>query len=177
MIEKYFKPTIYIDNYRSLHLSKLVQKGVKVLCIDVDNTLVSPHCKTLDKDAVLFIQQVKVCGMTPVLLSNNTKKRVQGVAKQADVDYFSFSCKPSKYNYKKIIKKYHCDASEVAILGDQLITDVLGGKRMKVWTILQDPVSNEENHSGKITRKLETYILRSLAKRESVRKGEYYDNM
>lgn len=177
MIEKYFKPAIYINNYRSLNLLKLVEKGIRVLCIDVDNTLVSPHCATLEDEAKDFIQQVKDRGITPVLLSNNTKKRVAGVAKQVDVVFYSFSCKPCTYNYKKIAKDYHCHSDEMAILGDQLITDVLSGKRMKIWTILQDPLTNEENHSGKITRKMETYILNALAKRESLRKGEYYDNM
>lgn len=177
MIEKYFKPTIYIKDYRSLDLQKLVEKGIKVLCIDVDNTLLSPYCTTLSEDAKAFIQKVKDSGLTPCLISNNTKKRVQDVAEQVNVAFYSFSCKPCTYNYKKIKKDTACSTDEIAILGDQLITDVLGGKRMKFCTILQDPVTQVENHSGKITRKLESYVLTNLAKKENFRKGVYYDNL
>lgn len=177
MIKKYFIPTIYIKNYRTLNLEKLREHGIKVLCIDVDNTLVPPHTATLDNDAIAFIQRVKDNGLLPVIISNNTEKRVQGVANQVNVDFYSFSCKPCKYNYIKILRDTKCTKNEVAVLGDQLVTDILGGNRMNFLTILQDPISDVENTSGKITRRIETKILATLSKNESLKKGTYYDNM
>lgn len=177
MIKKYFIPTMYIKNYRELNLEKLKNKGIKVLAIDVDNTLVPPYTAELDFEAKDFVQKVKDAGLIPVILSNNTKKRVQGVAKQIDVDFYSFSCKPCKYNYKKILRDKDCSRNEVAVLGDQLVTDIFGGNRMNFVSILQDPITNEENTSGKITRKIEVKILAILSKNESLKKGIYYDNM
>lgn len=177
MIEKYFLPTCYIKHYKNLNLNQIKSKGIKVFIIDVDNTLISHEVHDLDADAIDFIQAIKDHQMNPVIVSNNVKERVGKVAQQGQCDYFSFALKPLKRKYKQIVRKYNCEPHEVCVLGDQLITDVLGGNRMKFVTILQDPISNKDNTSGKVTRLIEDKIFNYLRYKNKWRRHDYYDNL
>ncbi|MEG0176510.1 YqeG family HAD IIIA-type phosphatase [Anaerorhabdus sp.] len=177
MIDNYFLPTMYIRNYQDLDLDSLVKKGIKVFVIDVDNTLISHEVSDLDSKAIAFIHEIQNHGMIPVIISNNVKKRVEEVARQGSCDYFSFALKPLKYKYKQLLKRYNCTPNEVITLGDQLITDVLGGNRMKFNTILQDPISKKDNTSGKVTRFIETKVFKHLEKQGKWRRNKYYDCM
>lgn len=177
MIVKYFLPTCYIKHYKNLDLNELESRGIKIFIVDVDNTLISHEVHELDNEAISFIQAIKEHHMIPVIVSNNVKERVSEVAKQGQCDYFSFALKPLKRKYKAILRKYNCKSSEVCVIGDQLITDVLGGNRMKFITILQDPISNKDNTSGKVTRFIETMIFNYLEKKNKWRKQQYYDNL
>ncbi|MBM3274686.1 MAG: HAD hydrolase-like protein, partial [Candidatus Sericytochromatia bacterium] len=44
----------------------------------------------------------------------------------------------------KALKLVNLGPHEVAVVGDQLFTDVLGGRRLGAYTILVRPVSNTE---------------------------------
>lgn len=177
MIIDLFVPIQYISHYSKCNIEELKTHGIKVFILDVDNTLISHFVNELDETSINFINAIKEAGIVPVILSNNVKKRVEIIAKQANIDYFSFSCKPLSYNYYKVLRKYGCKRNEVAIIGDQLITDIFGGNRMKFLTILQTPLTTSTNHSGKITRIFDKYLYKMLEKRNLLIKGETYDHM
>ncbi|MEG0076446.1 YqeG family HAD IIIA-type phosphatase [Anaerorhabdus sp.] len=177
MIAKYFLPTMYIKNYQDLDLDKLKKRGVRIFIVDVDNTLISHEVSQLDDSGLAFMENIKNHGMIPVIVSNNVKQRVEQLARQADCAYYSFALKPLKLKYKRILREYKCNQDEVCVIGDQLITDVLGGNRMKFITILQEPITNIDNTSGKVTRFIETKIFNYLEKTNKWRKHNYYDNL
>lgn len=177
MIERYFLPKIYIRHYSDLNLEQLRSDGIKVVVVDVDNTLISHEVHVLDDYAVQFLQAIKRADMNPVIMSNNVKKRVEPIAKQGECDYFSFALKPLKRKYKAVLKKYQCKPNEVAVLGDQIVTDILGGNRMNFITILQEPISNKDNTSGKVTRFIENRIIQVLEKKNKWRRYTYYDKL
>ena len=53
------------------------------------------------------------------------------------------SCKPFKKKFKKILKLYKLDIYEVALVGDQLLTDILGANRMGFTSILVNQVGKK----------------------------------
>jgi hypothetical protein len=47
-----------------------------------------------------------------------------------------------------------------AVIGDQLLTDILGGKRMGMFTILVDPIDEREFIGTKVMRWIEGVLFR-----------------
>ncbi len=172
-----FIPDMYIPHYNQCDLEKLRSRGITALLIDLDNTVVSHTETALSIESLQFISRIQEADIIPIFISNNRKYRVHQFATQAQIDAYSFSCKPLKRNYKKVLRKLRIPAEKVAVLGDQLVTDVMGGNRMKMITILQDPLENKENTAGKVTRKIERQIYETLEKKGKLRRGVYYDHL
>ena len=171
MINKLFKPKIYTKDIKEVDLNYLKDIGVKLIILDIDNTLVAFDKETVNQEALRFVKQIKSAGIIPVIISNNIEKRVQNFATALDCDYISFGLKPFKLSYLTIINKYRLSSSEICIIGDQNLTDILGGNRMGMLTILVDPIKNKDNFYGSFIRIMEKIILRFI----DVKKGEYYE--
>ena len=67
-----------------------------------------------------------------------------------NVDCSASSKKPFKGKFIKIISMFKFDLSEVAIIGDQLFTDVLGGNKVGIKTVLVNPMSLDDAIGTKI---------------------------
>ena len=61
------------------------------------------------------------------------------------------------------------------MIGDQLITDIWGAKRMGFFSILVDPINLNEWFGTRINRFLEKIIFKKLYKKYKIEKGSYYD--
>jgi hypothetical protein len=51
---------------------------------------------------------------------------------------------------------------ETAIIGDQIFTDILGGHRVGLFTILVPPLSSDEFAWTRLMRKLERRVLKKV---------------
>ena len=88
----------------------------------------------------------------------------------------AFSCKkPMRKKYDLILKEYKYSVSEVAMVGDNIVTDILGGNKVGITTILVNPISNKEVFAARISRVIEGMIIDKLTKRELFMKGKYYE--
>ena len=172
-----FKPKQYVKSYKDIDLLNLKKIGIKVIILDIDNTLVDPHNDILEDDAIRFVKQIRSCKIIPVVISNNVESRVKTFGEALNSDYISFALKPFSSAFQNILNKYNVKSEEVAVLGDQLLTDVLGGNRMNMYTILVDPISEKDNFFGNFNRKLERKIFKYLEHKNVIQKGKYYDNM
>ena len=75
----------------------------------------------------------------------------------------------------KVMKMFKFDLSEVAIIGDQLFTDILGGNKVGIYTCLVDPLTKEDFILTKIFRMTEQIIFKLMDHKEILKKGEYYE--
>ena len=71
--------------------------------------------------------------------------------------------------------KYNVKYNEIAILGDQLLTDIIGGNKLGIKTILVDPISKEDGIFTILNRRKEKKILSELQDKNLFKKGRYYD--
>ena len=108
------------------------------------------------------------------IVSNNTSKnRLDKVSDALKIDYISFALKPFSFGFNKIIKKgYNC--KEMCIIGDQIMTDVLGGNRLNIFTVLVEPINKKELKVTSFNRFLERRKLVKLEKLGLFKKGEFY---
>ena len=70
---------------------------------------------------------------------------------------------------------FNFDLSEVAIIGDQLLTDIYGGNRVGIKTILVNPVSKEDIVPTMFSRLIEKRLMKKMHKRGIFTKGKYYE--
>lgn len=172
---KLFRPDYYIKSYQQLDPEVLRKKGIKLLICDIDNTLVGHDDPEVTAEVRQFATKIEKAGIELVLISNNTVERARAFAQQLQVAYYGFAKKPFRITYQQVLKDYKLQNTEIASLGDQLLTDVLGSRRMGFFTILADPLYSEDNNYTKVNRLIERLVYKCLRSQGYLRKGEYYD--
>lgn len=168
MIKKLI-PDYYYKSIYDIPLEALYEKGIRLILTDLDNTLIS-YSETDPSDKLFeFKRKIEALGFEFILVSNSRKHRVDHFANLYNIPYVKFSTKPLKRGIKKAIHKvakkdYTYD--EVVLLGDQLMTDVLGGKRCKINVILIEPIDKRTDVlSTRINRGIENFFLKRIKKK------------
>lgn len=170
-----FFPNMYQKSIYNIDYNKLKENGIKCLLFDLDNTCVPYVDKIPTKKLKDLFDKLTDEGFKVIIFSNSTRKRLEAFKKSLNVDCCASAKKPSKAKFLKVQKIYNFDLSEMAILGDQIMTDVFGGNRVGITTILVNPISNTDMPFTKINRLIEKYIIKNMTKKGIFKVGEYYD--
>ena len=88
------------------------------------------------------------------------------VANKLEIPYEMFAKKPSKAGFIKIQKILNINSESIAVVGDQIFTDVIGGNRCKMFTILVDPVDKKDYWYTAWKRPIENKLKNKLKKGE-----------
>ena len=174
MIELY-KPDMYKKDIYSIDYKKLKNCGIKCILFDLDNTLVPYYRSKPTRKLKDFIEKLKDMGFKVIIFSNSNKKRLTPFKEILQVDCSASSRKPREKKFKKVLEEYKFEQSEVSIIGDQVMTDVFGGNRMGIFSILTSPISNKEPIWTKINRLRENRVIKKLEKKGIFKRGEFYE--
>ena len=169
-----FIPDMYQKSIYDIDYRKLNKKGIKCLLFDLDNTLV-PVNESVPTKRVKELFTVLEKDFKVIIISNSGKKRLIPFKEGLNVDVAFSSHKPFKKKYLKIMELYGYKYHEMAAIGDQLLTDILGANRIGITSILINPIGDYEKFCTKINRFLEGFVYRKLRKRGILQKGEYYE--
>ena len=135
-------PNLYLKKVEDITIEQLLKNKIKALILDVDNTLIDIN-KNLSEDIVFWAKQ----GIKLYILSNtNDKKKVETIAQKLDIPYKHFALKPLKKGFKFIQKELKINPENIGVVGDQIFTDVLGGNRNNMFTILVEPINNQKDY-------------------------------
>jgi len=163
MIEKLY-PKHKVDKIQDIELSMLINKGIKGLILDIDNTLVPEHVAEPDENAIKWIERVKESGFKVCIVSNASEKRVVKFNEKLKVHAIHKASKPSRKAFLKAIRLMDIEAEETAVIGDQIFTDIYGGNRLNMFTILVTPIDKKEVFYVRIKRIAEKYVLSKYEK-------------
>lgn len=172
-MEKYV-PDIYKKSIHVIDYNKLKNNGIKCLLFDLDNTIVPFNEKVPPKKVVDLFKKVKDLGFKVIIFSNSGKRRLKPFKEILDVDCSVRAMKPSTKKFFKVLEEFHYNESEVAIIGDQIMTDVLGGNRTGITTILINPISKRDFFLTKFNRIREKKVIKKLSKLDLFYRGKYY---
>ncbi len=137
-------PNVYLKSVQDISIEFLKANNIKALILDVDNTLID-YYKNLSEEKIQWAESLKKQGIILYILSNtNKKEKVEMVAKKLEIPYENFAKKPSKKGFLKIQKKINIESQNIGVVGDQIFTDVIGGNRCNMYTILVDPVNKKD---------------------------------
>ena len=168
-------PDIYVKSIYYIDYDKLKERGIKCILFDLDNTIAPLSLKKPNKKIKDLFKELKSKGFKIIIFSNSGKARLKPFKEDLEVDC-AFNCKkPMKKKFNLILREYKYGVSEVAIIGDNIITDILGGNKIGITSILVNPISNIETPFAKISRMNEKIIMRKLTKKELFYRGKYYE--
>ena len=154
-------PNMQVRKITDITIEMLKENNIKGMILDVDNTLIDLDRVPLE-GIKEWIDNMKNGGIKFCIASNSLKKnKIEKVAKMLDIPYVHFSAKPTKIGLKKAKQILGIENSKnIAEVGDQLFTDVLGTNRMKMFSILTEPLCEEKVKINNLKRKLEKRVLR-----------------
>lgn len=136
-----FRASHVADNIYQLTGEALQRRGIRLLLADLDNTLVPYGVPLPDEKLKEWRDDLAAHGVTLFVLSNNRHpQRPSTFAKGLEVPYIGHAGKPKTPSFYKAMEQVGVTPGETAIVGDQVFTDVLGGNRAGVTTILVKPI-------------------------------------
>ena len=139
-------PNIYLNKVEEITIQTLIKNKIKLLILDVDNTLID-YYKNLSEEVINWAKEMKGQGIKLYILSNtNNEEKVKTVAQKLDIPYKHFAMKPLKRGLKYVQKETNIKPENIAVVGDQIFTDVLGGNRSKMFTILVEPIDSKKDY-------------------------------
>lgn len=150
------KPNKFVKRFDEADVALLKSQGITLLICDIDNTLVAHDEVYPSEEAKSYIESLINNEIKVVFVSNNYEQRVKTFAEVFSLPYIAFAKKPLKKAYRKILKQYPNE--KIACLGDQIMTDVIGGNRMKFYTIKTEPLVERDLTSTKLNRQLEKLL-------------------
>ncbi len=174
MLDK-FVPDMHAQSIHRINYEKLASIGIKCIIFDLDNTIAPINVKTPPKEAIELMFKIKDLGMRPILMSNSGKTRVEPFRNGLEIDSCASAKKPLSKNYKKILSIYKMTPEQIACVGDQFLTDILGANKMGMTSILVNPISKKDHAATWFNRIIEKIIIFILEKRDLFKKGKYYD--
>lgn len=169
-----FIPDVYAQSIYTINYKKLKKNGIKCLLFDLDNTIAPYKVTEPDQKIKELIARLEA-DFKVIIISNSGKNRLRPFKEKLNIDVAFSSKKPLKGKYKKILTLYKFKINEVACIGDQLLTDILGANRMGFTSILVNKVAKYEMLPTRINRFIEKRILNKLAKKNILVSGVYYD--
>ena len=89
------------------------------------------------------------------------------VAEKLNLPYFNLATKPFKRGFKKAIKLLNEKEANIAAVGDQIFTDVIGANRCKLYSILVKPIAKKDLLVTKIKRPLENMIIKTYLRKQN----------
>ena len=99
-----------------------------------------------------------------ILSNSNKKEKVEKVAKTLEIPYKNFAMKPFKKGFLEIQKEIKESPENIAVVGDQIFTDILGGNRCKMFTILVEPINPKDYWYTAWKRPIENKIKSKMNK-------------
>ena len=149
----------------------LKKNNIKALILDVDNTLID-YDRNMPDGTVEWVEQLKNNGIKFYIVSNTNKKdKVEQVSQKLKIKYNYFAKKPLKTGLLKAQKELQEKPENVAVVGDQIFTDVIGANRTKMFSILVKPINEKDIWVTKIKRPIENRIIQKYLKQKEQRRN------
>ena len=135
-------PRIITEKVTDLTPELLISRGITLLMMDFDNTIVPYTTNTPTPEMEAWLRDMTQSQVRLCVVSNSKKDRVKIFCQGYGIDYITHAAKPSTKGICACLARYGVSAKAAAIVGDQIFTDTLGGNRAGVTTILVKAIDN-----------------------------------
>lgn len=157
---EYFRPTRQANSLDLISVEQLDQDGIRGLIIDLDNTMTPWNNVEVGPKVEAWFKKVKSAGIRACVVSNNSKRqRVAVVADRLGIPFVFGATKPRRRAFQAGMDLLKTGQKDTAVIGDQLFTDILGGNRLGLYTILVTPINDREFIGTRIMRRMEKVLV------------------
>ncbi len=153
------RPHLFLPSVQSVDPRLLRRRGIRGVVLDLDNTLAGWRSPRPTREVKAWVGRLRSSGIGAVILSNNGRGRVEDFAGWLDVPFIPHARKPSARGFQKAMAVLGTTPESTAVIGDQVFTDILGGNRVGLFTILVTPLTRQEFFGTKAVRHLEDVVL------------------
>lgn len=158
-------PKLIVDGVTDITVGFLAESHIAAIILDVDNTLTEHGSQTLSDNVSSWLEAVKSAGIKLTIVSNNTEKRIKPFAEKLGLSYVAMGMKPMTKGFKSAQRRFGCPNEKIMVIGDQIYTDIWGGNRLNMFTVLVTPIKVENGFFFKIKRLLEQPIIKKYHKK------------
>lgn len=156
-----FRPRAYFDRLVLLDKAELYRRGYRALLFDVDNTITCWNSPDIAPEVLAWFGELQAAGLKGCIISNNSAERLRPLADRLGLEFFPKARKPLPFGYAKAAALLGADKRQTLMIGDQLMTDILGANLAGMDAVLLKPISlAREFRWTYVNRKLERLIWR-----------------
>lgn len=159
-LRKNFLPDMISEGVDIIDYDKLKNNGIRLLLLDIDNTLAVHGSHSADAYAQAAIKKMKTSDLDVFILSNAKRHRAASYADTLGVEAEGMAYKPSPKLLLKVCSQKGIMPENACMIGDQLLTDIWAARRAGVMSILVKPRSEQEDIHIRFKRKIELIILK-----------------
>jgi len=152
------EPDLRFDRVEQIDVPTLATRGISGVLADLDGTLVGDHQHDVASSVTAWVDGLRAAGIDVCIVSNSGPARVAPLAAVLDVPYVAHAAKPLRRGIDAGLRALARPANDVALVGDQLFTDVWGGRRSRLLTILVAPRSSDQTLLTRLKRPLERLV-------------------
>ena len=167
-----FFPDLYLKSITALTPALLGRWGIRGLILDVDNTLTTHGNPHPHPEVLRWLKTMREHHIEMAILSNNTSRRVQPFAKELRMSFIASAKKPLRSGFERAAAKLGLAKDKIAVVGDQVFTDILGGNLWGAKTVLVKPIQPETARLFRLKRRVERDIILRLYGASKPSKGE-----
>lgn len=159
----FLRPNRYFAGLASINIERdLVQQGYTAVLLDLDNTVRSRETDAVPDQVKDWLDRARQAGIKLCILSNSWHGSAVRHARQLNIPVVTKSCKPLAHGYFMACRKLGVRPKNAVMVGDQILTDVLGARFARMGAYLVQPLSNVNIKSALWQRKVEQVILRGV---------------
>ena len=159
-------PQFDFRRIQEIPTSFFVQHGIRALLLDVDNTLTTHNAPQPWPGVVEWTHKLQEAGFSVIIVSNNTRRRVQAFAAGFDLPFCSRALKPLPVGYVRAARLAGVPCRRCVVVGDQIFTDIVGANLVRMSSVLLTPLQEETGWSFKVRRRLEKPFRKKLSDQE-----------
>ncbi|HAG07627.1 MAG: HAD superfamily (Subfamily IIIA) phosphatase, TIGR01668 [Clostridia bacterium 62_21] len=159
-------PRLYVPSLFDIDLGALQKKGINSLILDLDNTIMPRGARRIEQEVEAWLRRVREKGFRLCIVTNNRDRSVPELTQRLEIPVIIRAVKPRRKPFVRALELMDATGRETAVVGDQIFTDVLGGNRLGLYTILVDPLGGKEFIGTRfISRPLERLLLPRIKRR------------
>ena len=159
----FFEPDRYFSRVSAIDVEKdILDAGFTHVLLDIDNTILTRHTHEIPRDAGLWLAKARDAGISFCLLSNNWHRGVHELAGRLQLPIVSHAVKPLPPAFLIAMGRIEAKRRTTLVIGDQLITDVLGAHFLGMKAYLVCPLVEQDLKHTLILRNLERVFIGHL---------------
>ena len=163
-------PNDYFEKIDKITIEYLKKNDIKALILDMDNTLINRNSE-MPENVLKWAKEIRGQGVKLIIVSNSNKKnKLDKISNLLGIEYIVFAKKPLKSGLMKAVKLLGENVNNIAVVGDQIFTDIIGGNRCKMYTILVDAIEEKDFWYTAWKRPIENKIKEKIRKRTKEKK-------
>lgn len=156
-----FRPRAYYDRLALLDLAEIKRLGYRALLFDVDNTITAWNSPDIAPEVVDWFAGLNRLGLNGCIISNNSAERLAPLAERLHIEFLAKARKPLPFGYLRAAAQLGAAKRETLMIGDQLLTDILGANLAGLDSVLLKPISlAREFRWTYVNRRIERLIIK-----------------